>query len=211
MDDDRNFSAAPVGTGLGAALAGGTILATNELKKETNIDKQRVNQATTVAEPHEATGFYVDTMPDQSDAALSQGDSQPTTKSIGPSKDTFSTEPNVSSGKETQFSDIAAVGEVSVDPLGYLDSEQPPATSQGLEPNLPVDNDIPLTELNGYQNLSSASLQIPQKTLQRSKSKKEIVEEAIADSIGNNPQRGLVPGFWPETPVYEKSKDTLFE
>jgi hypothetical protein len=48
------------------------------------------------------------------------------------------------------------------------------------------------------------SLAPPTNTLRRSKSKKEIVEETIAESIGNHPERGMIPGFWPETPAEEK-------
>jgi hypothetical protein len=80
-----------------------------------------------------------------------------------------------------------------------LDSE----TDGDLKPSFDEDIDLnPKTdrlpsEVNGDTTLA---LPVPAKPIQRSKSKKEIVEEALADAMGNNPQRGVTPGAWPDTP-----------
>ena len=96
-------------------------------------------------------------------------------------------------------------------------------TGTGIETKQPKDMDTLPAELNGATSSTSYSgteiggltasssstgngqgLEPPPSTIRRSKSKKEIVEETIAESIGNHPERGMIPGFWPETPAEEK-------
>ena len=72
-----------------------------------------------------------------------------------------------------------------------------------METKPPVDKDIVPTELNGITSSSSAML-VPPSLLRRSKSKKEIVEDAISLSPGNHPEWKITPGSWPETPAADK-------
>jgi hypothetical protein len=74
----------------------------------------------------------------------------------------------------------------------------------GIETKSPVDKDFVPAELNGLRSALSATLTPPPSTMRRSKSKKEIVEDAIISSPGNNPDRRITPGAWPETPVVEE-------
>jgi hypothetical protein len=77
-----------------------------------------------------------------------------------------------------------------------------------IETRPPIDKNVLPAALNGAT--PSPTLSPPTNTIRRSKSKKEIVEETIADSIGNNPERGILPGFWPETPANEVSEEGAF-
>lgn len=92
-------------------------------------------------------------------------------------------------------------------------------TGTGIETKQPTELDSLPAELNSTRytgsQLGSGSapstssgngeaLGPPTNTIRRTKSKKEIVEETIAESIGNHPERGMIPGFWPETPAEEK-------
>ena len=79
--------------------------------------------------------------------------------------------------------------------LGFID-RPPRKESNTLRAKPPKDEDIAPTKSNGLSKLATPT----SPTIKRSKSRKEIVEEAIADSIGNHPERGVMPGFWPETP-----------
>jgi hypothetical protein len=91
--------------------------------------------------------------------------------------------------------------------LGYLKPDQPPSkTKEKLQTKSPVSKPVPSTEVR-----NSSWLSPPTTTLvRRSKSRKEIVEEAIADSMGNHPERGVMPGFWPTTPGDEFQDDRIF-
>jgi hypothetical protein len=82
-------------------------------------------------------------------------------------------------------------------------SSQPPTS---IETQPPVDKDVVPAALNG----STSPGLSPPNTIRRSKSKKEIVEETLADSIGNHPERGILPGFWPDTPAQEITEDGAF-
>jgi hypothetical protein len=82
------------------------------------------------------------------------------------------------------------------------------APPTAIETRPPVDKDVLPAALSGAT--ASPTLSPPTNTIRRSKSKKEIVEETIADSIGNNPERGMLPGFWPETPANEVSEEGAF-
>jgi hypothetical protein len=94
------------------------------------------------------------------------------------------------------------------------------ATGDGIETRPPVESDILPAEINGIRQATQIggynsaatddTLAPPSSTIRRSKSKKEIVEETIAESIGNHPERGQIPGFWPETPAQEISQDGMF-
>jgi hypothetical protein len=92
-------------------------------------------------------------------------------------------------------------------------------TGTGIETKQPTELDSVPAELSSMRytgtqigNLNTPSTSLgddgslapPTNTIRRSKSKKEIVEETIAESIGNHPERGMIPGFWPETPSEEK-------
>lgn len=83
-------------------------------------------------------------------------------------------------------------------------------TGDAIETQPPRDSDVLPAELQNPRTNTSvdASLMAPptSNVIKRSKSKKEIVEETIAESIGNHPERGKMPGFWPETPA-EQDKD----
>jgi hypothetical protein len=95
------------------------------------------------------------------------------------------------------------------------------ATGDGIETRPPVESDVLPAEINGIRQATqiggynpaatNETLAPPTSTIRRSKSKKEIVEETIAESIGNHPERGQIPGFWPETPAQEISQDGMFK
>ena len=77
-----------------------------------------------------------------------------------------------------------------------------------VETKLPIDNDVLSEALNS--STAASTLEIPKtNAIRRSKSIKEIVEETIAESPGNHPERSVTPGRWPETPPQELDQDRM--
>jgi hypothetical protein len=127
----------------------------------------------------------------------------------------------VSENSDIRFGNLAfgaAGGNVGGPTLGsvqrpedfYFQKEPTSAevTGGGIETKPPKDQNVLPAELRDPSpNITpdASSMQPPTvNVVKRSRSKKEIVEETIAESIGNHPERGKLPGFWPDTPAETK-------
>jgi hypothetical protein len=214
IGDDRNFSAAGIGAGVGAAVAGRNIVASRH--KDRGIHEEAgdySNVPPQVAGPHEAEGYYAGTAPtNQSDAAHSTNKSWDNSLPSQPW-----------GGKDSRTGEAAMGGVVGglrgtalSTTVLHSEGENPehPTSSayeayEGIETKAPMQKDVLPVELNGSTKTSAFGA--PIHTIHRSKSKKEIVEETIAESMGNHPERGVTPGGWPETPVQEIQQYGLFK
>jgi len=92
----------------------------------------------------------------------------------------------------------------SQDPLNNTNTkaDQSPHSSTMDLPTQDTSSDIVSGNLAYSAPNTTAPLAIvPKSGLQRSKSRREIVEEVIAQAAGNHPERNTLPGVWPGTPV----------
>ena len=218
IGDDRDFSAAAMGVGVGAAVGaavgdGGAIAAGRHKDGDLHDDADEGDVSSQVAGPHEAAGYYADTAP--------MNQSGDTAESTG--KSWRNSLPSHSWGGSDNHTGEAAMGgmiggiggaELAASLLHSKDVDTehlvPSAneTGGGIEMKPPVERDVLPAELN--KSTATTALAAPINTMRRSKSKREIVEETIAESMGNHPERGVTPGAWPETPAQEVQQDGLF-
>jgi hypothetical protein len=220
IGDDKDFStgaAAAIGVGAGvgaAALAGGAVAARKHRGDEEDTDQEleHGDMSNTVAGPHEAAGYYAGTTKEYSDpkdAGISNWiGSQQTDKGTGGAVGEAAL-----GGFLGGMGGAAVVSAYQKDTDDKKDVEQldpTNSTGTGIETKPPVDKDVVPAALNGTPTTASTLGTPPTNTIRRSKSKKEIVEETIAQSPGNHPERGVTPGTWPETPAQELDQDGMF-
>ena len=228
IGDDKDFStgaaaAVGVGTGVGAAaLAGGAVAARKHRGDEEDTDQEleHGDMSSTVTGPHEAAGYYAGTTTMNHTVGTTQG--YPESKSHGISNwvDSQQTEKGAGGGTVGEavlggflggMGGAALVSASQKDTDDKKDVDPTNATGSGIETKPPVDKDVVPAALNGSTPTTTSTLATPPtNTIRRSKSKKEIVEETIAQSPGNHPERGVTPGTWPETPAQELSQDWMF-
>ena len=221
IGDDAAFTAAAVAGG----LAGGAVLASPKLKDEKQVVREgKPKRAEETAGQPDAGAYFTGTTTsaDQFLEHVPQPENfaaeQSTTQFSPPSVNIKASHPAADialgglAGGATAAAVSSAFGNHSHD-------DEPPkcepqttdwaemATSHdvphGMETKGPVDKDIVPDELNGITSSPSAIL-MPPSLIRRSKSKKEIVEDAISLSPGNHPEWKITPGSWPETPAADK-------
>jgi hypothetical protein len=217
IGDDAAFTAAAVGAGVtGATVVGAAAVTATRKKKKKNED---VIDGEAKPEPPKVEHVTVPPVPQQPEKNIAP---EPTPHV--PDDDALNKRPVVSEGGAVPVDDAVLEGVIGTTAVGgavtttaqardrdgdnelmgakysTLDSEYENDSRSQIKEALapPTENDPSLSQVNGT---GKSSLAVPTKSLQRSKSKKEIVEEAIADAIGNNPQRGMTPGAWPKTPA----------
>jgi len=217
IGDDKDFSAGAaaavgVGAGVGAvALAGGAVAARKHRGDEEDTDQEleHGDMSNTVAGPHEAAGYYAGTTKEYSDPKESNWiGSQQTEKGAGGAVGEAAL-----GGFLGGMGGAAVVSAYQKDADDKKDVEQldpTNSTGDGIETKPPVDKDVVPAALNGPTTTAFTLGTPPTNTIRRSKSKKEIVEETIAQSPGNQPYRGVTPGGWPETPAQELDQDGMF-
>ena len=112
-----------------------------------------------------------------------------------------------SMGDENQFTaTVIGVTAATIIPISQQQTETEDA--QVLE-NRPISTDSKTTvnnhtiPLSPFEIGSSFSLSPSTSAIQRSKSRREIVEQVIAEASGNHPELGKLPGIWPATPIQE--------
>ena len=220
IGDDAAFTTAAMAGG----LTGGAVLATSKHKDEEKmVVEGKPMTAEETAGPHDAIAHFAGaaTTPDQIFEHTPQHEnlvSQPSTKHISsPTININSGHPgaNIALGGLAGGAAAAATGAAF---SHHSHDDEPPKLEQatdsaattatddvtpGIDTKPPVDKRIVPTELNRTIASSSPTL-TPPSNIRRSKSRKEIVEDAILSSPGNNPEWKITPGSWPETPTAEK-------
>ena len=231
IGDDKDFStgaaAAAVGVGAGvgaAALAGGAVAARKHRGDEEDTDQEleHGDMSNTVAGPHEAAEYYAGTTAINHNVGAPQGYTESKSHGISNWVDSQQTEKGAGGGGVGDaalggflggMGGAAVVAAAQTDTEDKKDIDPANATGTGIETKPPVDKDVVPAALNGSTTTTATSTTLatpPTNTIRRSKSKREIVEETIAESPGNHPERGVTPGTWPETPAHEMDQDGMF-
>lgn len=216
MGDDTAFTTAAIGAGAGIATAAAV---TAHYQAQ---DKDAVKDL----DPHDTANYYAVNVPgvnvNRNVTSIGRPQLEPTSTGSHPS--TVVNHGQTSSNAAKSVTAEAVAGGVLVSSVPALGSvqraqdfyfEQPQTsaevTGHGIETQPPKERNVLAAELQNPATTTSADagLMAPPTTnvIKRSKSKKEIVEETIAESIGNHPERGMLPGFYPATPV-ETRKDS---
>lgn len=202
--DDREFSTTGFGASIGAAAAGGAIMASKHKDHDIHQELDRSTAAPSTGS-HAATSFYTGTSMNQDEPSQLGS----TNKQFSPSQ---SPRPLTAYTTDSHPGDALIGGATKASSLSRPrdhESETPSANVRG-EGRPPVNEEVLPAELSRPPTASSLSAPVPTHTIRRSKSQKEIVEETIADSMGNHPERGVTPGAWPETPASEVQHDGIF-
>ena len=210
IGDEQEFTVAP-GLGVAAGYTAAGYVGAKVLDHEKELHNGGVTHE--VASPHDAAQVYAGTVPLTDHVDHNIPDGHPTPFHTNESGGSTAPQPHISGPTSPDQAGIAfagLAGGVAGAAVGSaISSGHQPSSDQvaplAIETRPPKDKDVLPAELNGP---TSTTLAPPTNTIRRSKSKKEIVEEVIADSAGNHPERGVMPGFWPATPAQEK--DGLF-
>lgn len=202
--DDREFSTTAVGASIAAAVAGGAIMASKHKDNDSHQELDRSDAALSTGS-HAPASFYTGT-------AMNQGEPSQlgsTNKQFSPSQSPHSLAAYTT---DSHPGDAIIGGATKASSLARPrdhESETPSANVTG-EGKPPIDEEVLPADLSTSTTASGLSAAAPIHTIRRSKSNKEIVEETIAESIGNHPERGVTPGAWPETPASEVQHDGIF-
>jgi hypothetical protein len=233
MGDDKAFTATAIGAGAGAAAATayaeheragdmGQQTASKDLSPHEaagyyagNIPSSDVNRnATSTGRPQlssiSPSGSQSSTVVDP--GHQSRNISKDVTSEAVAAGAILSTAPTLGSVQPAEDHTVPTLGSVQRVEDFYHEPQprSEEVTGHGIETQPPKEYDTLPAEFQNPTTIASpyASLMQPPTTsvIKRSKSRKEIVEEKIADSMGNHPERGMLPGFYPATPA-ETSKD----
>jgi hypothetical protein len=209
IGDDRYFSNSTARVSIGATIVGSALSARRDEDDETSKEVEHANVSSKSVGPHETAGYYTGTTPmSLRTDFIPPVPAQPETTGESISYPTSSkynfigTDNNL--GSAAVATTVGDTGGTPPTPLSHFweNSELPisdSVTGGDVERKSPAEKDALPTELTG--STQTSTLAAPASTVRRIRSKREIVEEAIAESIGNHPERGVTPGGWPETPA----------
>jgi hypothetical protein len=221
IGDDRDFTIAAIGMGVGATLAGDAITTAQIIDEHGDRELAHDNITSNVANSHEAVGYHAGTaFADHQLDHVGRIQTQPDSSGgeVNSIQPRGSTHANVIDQRMGDFVLGGTVGALSGAALASNSQHiNPGQTDQSIstagdeiETKPSIGKEVVPPGINGPTK--GATLAPPTSDIQRSKSKKEIVEKTIAESIGNNPHRGMTPGAWPPTPAEERHKDgNVFE
>jgi hypothetical protein len=222
IGDDAAFTAAAVGTGIAAGgIVGGAMLANHkkddEIEGADGVEEGKPMMADETAGPHDAAAYYAGTATAADEihehAPVNGVDeSHHITHEFTTTDHVSHPAADIALGSLAGGATAAVVGSAIAHDHNH-DAKPSDETTDtttrtaddvphGIETKPPVDRDVLPAQLNGV----SSSKLTPPPTIRRSKSKKEIIEDAISSSPGNNPDWRITPGSWPETPVLEREE-----
>jgi hypothetical protein len=221
IGDDAAFTAAAVGTGIAAGVVGGAVLAhhknDDEIEAADGVEEGKPMMADETAGPHDAATYYAGTAT-AADEIHEHAPVNGVDESHHITHDFTSTDHVGHPGAAIALGGLAGGATAAVvgsaiahdhdhDAKPSEETTETTTTTaddvpHGIETKPPVDRDVLPAQLNGVT--SSSEKLTPPPTIRRSKSKKEIIEDAISSSPGNNPDWRITPGSWPETPMLEK-------
>ena len=215
IGDDQDFSTVAIGANIGgsgaAAAVGGAIMATKYKDDDIHEELDHRDVAPSMG-PHATAAYYAGTAMNQ--GGPSQLESNDGRFSRSQPSQFITIDESDSHPGDATIGNIVGWATIPSSPLRSQDHEsKTPSTNvtgEGVETKPSADKDVLPAELNRSTTASALSALEPTHTIRRSKLKREIVEETIAESMGNHPERGVAPGAWPEAPASEVQQDGMF-